>query len=319
MKQHVIISGSGRSGTTWVQDALAAANDMRTVFEPMHPVGVKQAAKFAYRQLEANEQEPQLEAFMDKVFDGSLRSLWANYRLRPDRFNPLVNSPITVYNHSLKALDHFKRYRGSANKQHAVVKFIRANLMLPWLAARYQFPTVLMVRHPGAVIASRMKLSSADWDAEKAIARYRSNERIKQLIKNRFAVDIDEKMSTVTCLCTVWCIENVLPLEWAQDSGYAVVSYEHLMVEPEAEWQRLVEYLQLEHVPDDALLGLPSQQVSSDMREQRFTAEHVHRWKQKMQAEALDEISATLERFGSNFYRVDDALPGVHPAMVGDR
>jgi len=33
-----LIAGSGRSGTTWVLDALADANDLRPVFEPLHPM-----------------------------------------------------------------------------------------------------------------------------------------------------------------------------------------------------------------------------------------------------------------------------------------
>jgi hypothetical protein len=44
-----IIAGSGRSGTTWVLDALAEANALRPVFEPLHPLAIPQARPFAYR------------------------------------------------------------------------------------------------------------------------------------------------------------------------------------------------------------------------------------------------------------------------------
>ena len=37
MNDLLIIAGSGRSGTTWVLDAVAEANQLRTKFEPLGP------------------------------------------------------------------------------------------------------------------------------------------------------------------------------------------------------------------------------------------------------------------------------------------
>jgi hypothetical protein len=33
-----VVAGYGRSGTTWVQDVLAISNELRPVFEPLHPL-----------------------------------------------------------------------------------------------------------------------------------------------------------------------------------------------------------------------------------------------------------------------------------------
>ena len=319
VKKSVIISGSGRGGTTWVLDSLAEANNMRTVFEPLHPIGVPSASKFSHRYIPEDESNLELERFFNKVLSGEMRSIWANYRIRPDRFNPLRNSPITVYLHSKKSIQLLKKYALKSHLSGQVVKFIRANLMLPWIAKHYDCPTVLVIRHPCAVIASRLKLSSADWGADKALARYREDKMIYDLIGNRFGVDLSQSMSTAEALCTVWCIENVLPLEWSSDSGYAVVSYEKLMVNPAEEWQKLVDYLGLDKVPDSDLLGSPSQQSSQDMRHQNFTSEHIERWKKNLDAKTIDDIASTLDKFGSTIYSVDDALPTSHISMVGDK
>ena len=305
----VIISGSGRSGTTWVLDSLAQANRMRTVFEPLHPVGVPAARRFAYQYVDPEADFPELRAFMDPVLSGGMRSLWANYRIRPDRFNPLRNSPISVYLHIKKSVDLVKKYGFKPGLSGQIVKFIRANLMLPWLVKQYGLPTILVVRHPCAVIASRLKLSSADWSADKALGYYKGNRVIHQLIGERFGVDIDRPMSSVSALCCVWCIENVLPLQWAAQANYGVVSYENLLVKPETEWPRVIQRLELKNIPDEVVLKAPSQQSALDMRDRVFTPEHLDRWRKRYRPEELASVADMLERFGCDFYSVESAMP----------
>lgn len=309
MTTPVIIAGSGRSGTTWVLDSLADANRMHAVFEPLHPIGVPAARRFAHRYVEAGADAPELKAFMDRVFSGRMRNPWVNYRIRTDRFNPLRNNPIAIYLHMRKSALLLKTYAFRRGLSGQVVKFIRANLMLSWLARQYAYPTILVVRHPCAVIASRLKLSSADWSAEKAVGRYRDDKIIADLIGDRFGVDLARPMSPAAALACVWCVENVLPLEWAEREKYGVVAYEDLLVNPETEWRRVVDYLGLTVIPGSDLLGTPSQQSSQEMRERKFTAAHIERWRSQLESNAIDDVAYILEQFGTGMYSIDSAMP----------
>ena len=58
------IAGSGRSGTTWIQDALAAANGLRPVFEPLHPYLSDIGGRYAHRAMSADEEHAELKAFL---------------------------------------------------------------------------------------------------------------------------------------------------------------------------------------------------------------------------------------------------------------
>ena len=84
----LIIAGLGRSGTTWILDSLAEANGLATLFEPLHPNAVPHAKFFSNRYVRDDSYEPELSKFMDKVFSGDLRSVWAKYRVRPDSLLP---------------------------------------------------------------------------------------------------------------------------------------------------------------------------------------------------------------------------------------
>ena len=64
----LVIAGSGRSGTTWVLDVIAKANNLRPVFEPLCQRGVVEARAFGRRYVRENAYEPELERFMAKVF-----------------------------------------------------------------------------------------------------------------------------------------------------------------------------------------------------------------------------------------------------------
>lgn len=304
----VIIAGSGRSGSTWVQDSLADANKMKTLFEPLHPIGVKVAAPFAYGYIKADANESELSAFMDDVFSGDMRSIWANYRIRPDRFNIFRHGLKDTFFYARKFLKHYQRY-SKKNKKGMVTKFTRANLMLPWLVKQYQLPTILVVRHPCAVIVSRFNLPKADWGAQKALDRYCNNKEVVQLIMDQFDFDITQPMSAVPAMTCVWCIENVLPVKWADDFGYGVVAYENLLMHPETEWSRLAGFLGLSAIPVREKLEKPSQQAARTMRDSVFTFKHLDKWRSQLKPEDLEVIAKILNQFKCTFYSVDSSLP----------
>ena len=171
MNPPIIIAGSGRSGTTWILDSIAEANNLHTIFEPLNPVLVPAAKPFAYRYVRDDSHEPALRNFMDRVFAGNLRSIWANYRLNPHMLRPwstLARGVFRRYRHNpllqfkvlcgqyVRLLSHYRKYK-RPKSDHLIVKFIRANLMIGWLAKNYDTKIVLVVKHSAAVISSRLR------------------------------------------------------------------------------------------------------------------------------------------------------------------
>ena len=304
-KKTVIIAGSGRSGTTWVQDSIASANNLQTIFEPLHPIGVTAARGFANKYYPVGVENSDLESFMRQVLSGTYRSLWMNYRIRPDRFNIFrVGVSQAVYN-VRKFAQHYRKYQVKGQDGLAV-KFIRANLMLPWLVHQYDVRALFVVRHPCAVIASRLKLGGKDWVSSLELDRYRSDHGVSRLILDEFGIDIAESFSPIAALACVWCIENLLPVQWAKDAGYRVTAYERLLSEPEQEWKHVIGELGLSHVPDNALRETPSQQVSAEMRGRTFSGSHLGKWRQTLTADQLNEIASVLGRFSCSIYSVDE-------------
>jgi hypothetical protein len=141
------------------------------------------------------------------------------------------------------------------------------------------------------------------------VSRYRDDQIISELIGDRFGFDLARPMSAAAALTSVWCVENVLPLEWAGQEQYGVVAYEDLLAHPQTEWKRVITHLGLKGIPGSELLELPSQQSSLDMREKMFSPAHIERWKSQLGSDVLDDVGNVLEAFGVTMYTTDSAMP----------
>jgi Sulfotransferase family len=305
----LIISGSGRSGTTWVLDAIAESNGLRTIFEPLNPGVVPEAGGFANRYIREDEHRPDLESFMDKTFSGNLKSLWANYRIRPDRLSIKCNNPGTlIFNYKL-LVSHYFKYRKTSRHKGLIVKFIRANLMLGWIFRMYQPKILLLMRHPGAVAASKMQLGGANWSHESVLRVYMKDEKLFSDYLFNFRDILFKRLSPVAAHTIIWCIENMIPLQRAQKKNYCLVFYEDLILNRHLEWRKIIDFLGLSRIPDREMLIRPSQQVSTEMRNKTFDDQQIGRWMKSFDQSQLIELDEMLKIFDVPFYSAYDPLP----------
>ncbi len=329
---NALVLGSGRSGTTWIADALAEPNHMGVVFEPLHPVMGEVAEHYAYGYLNAQQQATALREYLQQAFDGRLPPVWARFRTLPQRVSPhwsMLFSP-----RKAKAL--VRRYRKwQANKkrfqpqpgQSELIKLIRANLMDDWLLQDPSVRLLCVVRHPGAVVESRMRLDRAalaaglgdgtdDWNPDARLNAYLAN---RDLMQSRFAHIADlGKLLDHECArhAALWCIENVGFLaryagEREPHARSLTVLYEQLLGgEPgqDAAWARVAQFLNLTVVPDAQIQTRPSQQASDD-----FASGVAHaRWMSRLSDEQKQHIDAVLQAFGIRTYCCADARPQVN-------
>ena len=127
----IMVSGVGRSGTTWIGGVLQKAHNYRGVFEPLYPDFVEQSRNFGYFPFRTEDHvDEELAEFTRGVISGKLRSRWLDRDNRP------------------------KIYSGR------VVKEIRNGYLLPWIAENWpQLPIVLLCRDPMSVYASWVRLN----------------------------------------------------------------------------------------------------------------------------------------------------------------
>jgi hypothetical protein len=228
--------------------------------------------------------------------------------VRPDRIN-LSRPPLELVGILRTLLVQYARYL-KHRKDPTLTKFIRANLLLGWLARQLSARIVLLLRHPGGVVASKMKSVPAAWDdPSELLRRYLSDPALGADHLGQCRELGGESLSPIEIHTAIWCIENTIPLRQARECGIAVVHYERLLANDDREWQIVLEHLDLAHRPDPESLARPSQQVAEAMKRSAFTKTHASRWMESLGEAERRQIDAMLERFGVGVYSASDPFP----------
>lgn len=198
------LSGSGRSGTTWLQEMITATGNLRPMFEPFNSrrsTAFSDAPAGTY--MGASDQRPVLEESVRRVLTGRYRDPWCDHMNHVSR--PTV-------------------YHGR------VVKEIRATTWLPWLRAT--FPDVAfahVIRHPFRVVSSARSLG---WSARRLGHMITQEGLVADILGDRVA-DIDALDSEWERFVAIWCIENLVAFHALSRGAGLLVVYDQVVRDPD--------------------------------------------------------------------------------------
>ena len=322
----VIIAGSGRSGTTWVLDVLATANNYKTVFEPLQPDVSAVSKKYAGKYIKPDTKPSDMLSFMDSVVSGSISTVWTDYRAIIDRLKPSLRTFVSLralneLRHRYKALWHNYRAFNRKNYNGVAVKFIRANLMLGWLCSQYDTKTLFIIRHPGAIIESKIRLDAAavsaglqhgtsDWSPHALLDQYLSDKALCDDYLNRYIADLKiDTMSDLEIHVLNWCIENAPVLEIAERYNICISCYEDLLANGDTEWKRISDHLNLPSDLSALNTSQPSQQASADFKKLDTVEEKLSRWMVRFNDAEKESIEKILKLFNVNIYSAFECMP----------
>ena len=312
MSQLKLIAGSGRSGTTWVLDALAEANRLRPVFEPLHPHASKIGQTYAHRVLAPDAFHPELQEFFKDIAAGHRVRLWTRYRCQASWLLPRKTELSTIkgaarlgrrWGKFLKEMPGLALMTSNADP---LIKCIWSNLMLGWITQQCNGRVVLLVRHPGAVIESELR---SDWNANFVLDRFRRDSMLHVLTAGRYQELLDRSLSPLEALAARWLIENQWVIEHAPANGVTVVSYERLRSSPEITWEQIRVALDLRLAPDSSILAKPSQQSAREKSDAFGGAMGQPRWQRVLTSDQKGQIQRVLDQASCDLYSMSDAEP----------
>ena len=297
---------------------MAKANNYGTLFEPLHHEAVKAAQELGNLYIQPGTSHPALSQFMSSVIDGSLRSIWASVRVRPDRLLPPPRVLLTRkgaseaargYGRAISRWAAAREYRGRPK----VIKFIRANLMIEWIQAEYGLRSAIVVRHPCAVLASVCQRGDTEEWAYPAIKsllmRYLGQ---APLAEGRLKEKMDVLMSLDSMAevhAATWCIENAHLIASDEHNKFPLACYEHLSTCEQPVWRKLADALSLEKVPDLDLLRRPSQQAGYARLRNEPESRRIATWQKILTDEQKAGVQSVLDLFDVDSYNVESPSP----------
>jgi hypothetical protein len=274
----MVVAGTARSGTTWLGDLIASQLPCRILFEPFNPDLVSDYRNFHYFQyMRPGTEDPEFYSFAQKVFTGKIRNRWI------DRQNQRIISKFRL------------------------VKEIRVNLALKWLHENFgDVPMLFIIRHPCAVVLSRMELGWAtDRDIEPFLLQ-------PQLIDDHLHPYLDLIRSVVSVEekhAVIWSVSNLLPLRQFDPGELKIVYYENLCIQPDVELSGILESIGHRYKnPPVKIFDQPSQttRVASAVVS---GADKIEGWKKTLDHSQIDSILRVVDGFGLSHLYNDSSLP----------
>lgn len=280
-----IISGDPRGGTTWVAQLLNQLPGSALIWEPLMVSKVREVRElgFQWRQyIPENETWPEAREVLEKILGGRLLSPYLCQQTTPQQLQ---------------------------DARYLLVKFCRANQLLPWLTQQldFEFPPVYLVRHPCAVVASQLKQggwNSVSPSLEIPEGRYRSFYSDHSAFLNK--IDTVEKH-----LATIWCLCNRVPLSHPDNNKrWITVTYESLLLNGAQELNRIGERWKVP-IPQH-LYEIRQDASSTTLLESPIVDGSVHKqleyWKSKLTARQVDDIMRVVDYFEIELYN-SELLP----------
>ena len=274
----VFLAGTGRSGTTWIQDVINGRNDFRILFEPFHSKKVQLLKEWNYRQYLPPEEEA--EKFVrpaTAILNGNVNEAWI------DQFNK----------------KYFSKKR--------IVKDIRTHFLLKWIDVHFpEIPIILLLRHPCAVANSKLKL---EWGTH--LDDILRQDRLLADFLEPFEDEIRGAESSFEKHVFMWCIENYVPLKQFSSKEIKIVFYEKMCCNYEKEVRSLYQFIGKRF--SDQVLAKQSEPsvMSREKSAIRTGRDPVNAWRQNIGEDQIRRAVEICEIFGMHQIYGEDSLPRV--------
>lgn len=282
----VLVAGTGRSGTTWVGDVIAAATSSRIIFEPFIWARTGRllfAGRYQLSQWDGrlnysgylHEGDPEIESHtrdVDGILTGRVRGFWVNQESKP-----------RIY-------------------QKRIIKDIRVNLMLPWLAKTWPgLKVVYVIRNPANVIDSMIERSGEGWGFDWTKEEVLCQPELMRDYLYPFQDLIEQAETFVERLALRWCIENYVPLKnIAAMRNVMVVRYEELAGNALG-WEKIRSHIGWTGWSSKKLAGQLGMRSHTCSHRRTSNGRHNHDFLH-LSAADLDTIRRYAERFGLEKY-----------------
>jgi len=263
----LVVASSPRSGSTLLAQVFAAAPGVCSLFEPLNLTEVPEAAAAncswrTYRDLDA--EWPEGREFFTRVFEGKTVNQWVSREI-----------PI----------------RSAGKTDKLLVKFVRANRLLPWLCHNFALPApIFLMRHPCAVIASQLKFGWANAQRPAAPEYIQPFPAFQRLL--------DRTQTDVEYLAASWVLDQLPPLMQPPPHPWNIVTYEQLVLDPESTIAHLIRAWDLDITIETALdrIQRPSSVVS------KSGISGLEGWKKQLSPEQIARVLEIVRGFGLTFY-----------------
>lgn len=296
----ILITGSHRSGTTWVGRVIAANKSVIYIHEPFnldsHDKRFAYAIDTWYLAAAKSTQAPQiLSAYRRMLL--KTQNPWHRARTQAD-----IASPIEF----LKSLAW-----AIAEPRRVLLKDPIALMSAEWLEEKLCCKVICMIRNPLAFVSSLVR-----WNWTFDFNNFRRQNDLMETHFRNFAPQIihfsENEMDVVDQACLLW---NLLHLTIAgykeKHPDWLFLRHEDLVATPDAGFKKIFDYIDLPYTNEvqqalhDSISGDTGETESTDYRA-RDSKGVLDTWKSRLTPSEVVRVIASTKDIASNFYQINN-------------
>lgn len=295
--KHILVTGSHRSGTTWIGKTIAQHSKIKYIEEPFNVAHPNQEIRLKlntwFTHYPSSEQQDDIKRTFDKLFIA--RSL------RQQIMHICKSSHLGIRTlFSLSMLQNI----GSLERQ-LLVKDPIALLSAGWLYETYDLNVICMIRSPLGFVGS---LKKAGWDFD--FNDLRKQKDLMDTLLKSYSTNIDEickkKSDFIDRACLLWNILHFCILEYRKNySQWLFVNYDKIAVNPEEGFKEIFNFLDLkvgnhiqDYIRDFTSNANPAETISNNYQP-RNSKEIVENWRSRLSPEEIIKVETATKHIAS--------------------
>lgn len=301
-KPPILVTGTHRSGTTWVGRTLCLSPMAQYVHEPFAPMNHRSwlasppTVRYLYQAPDADG--PYVQDLRRIV---ELRPRWLPVLRRAKTLRDVANLGQEV------ASSWLTQRRGGT----AVIKDPFSLLSAEWLQKQTNGVPIVLVRHPAGFVSSVKRLQ---WRLDETWLLRQSDLMAQELSPFRAELAAAQALDIIDHSCLIWRVLNSVVARLEGDHpDWRVLRYEDLALDPVNEFESLYAYCGLpweksisDRVASKNSAANPTEVTSAKPGEtSRNSREAIWTWHDRLSPEEIERVRTSTEDIASYWYKED--------------
>jgi hypothetical protein len=326
MNKPILITGSHRSGSTWVGNIIRKLPMIYYIHEPLTPNSITRGlfdTEIWYKYYDPNKKYEKIESILNNLFIGRypLSALlhFKNSLPITDYRNPNGINDNKIDFKYLKwrigAYLDSKRLKFNKVNHNEIIPLIKDPIALTaaeWIHKQWESKNVVLIRHPAAFVSSLLRLN---W-------RFNFENFIKQPdLINRFLKPYESDINNpskdfISEASLIWLCTTKIIIEYQKMyPNWIYIRHEDLSYNPIKEFELIFEKLELPYTSkvkrfiqatSDHSNPTEVSNTAKVHQLQRNSRENIKNWKKRLTNKEIDKIRDITEHISNKFYSDKD-------------
>jgi hypothetical protein len=302
-KPTILVTGSPRSGTTWVGQMLAAAPRTGYVHEPFNwnarPIIFREPLNYWFQFISDQNSEKFTSAIRDTV-------AW-KYPLRRNLADAAsLGQMISALNDERRFFLH--RRRGDRQ----IIKDPIAIFSAEWLAETFDMNVLVLLRHPAAFCSS-IKIKNWRTDFNTFLNQPLLMEKYLRPYESDLVEHVREGKDIISNAILLWnCIHHTISIYRNNHPEWLFVKHEDLSIDPVNQFRSIYDAFGLEFTQNAESEILNSSGAHNPVEQQannefvRNSKENIYNWKSRLSESEVARIKSETSRLWPLFYSEEE-------------